>query len=195
MVSLQRKSRWKSITNIRLRHRNHVILSYIEVVFPFMGSLSLDRYHLYFLMILNETLTFLSLSNPVLQYALPKTCKNLQPPADTDYTALYISVIQRPTPWSSPRTAWNGLRKRTTRSSSSTHLADTSNRTRRLRRCCRWVLPPAAESPRPLSSPSWLPVFTIDRSHKSRIPIRSYSSWMPPSVRRVRRRPRLSRTR
>ena len=33
-----------------------------------MGSLSLDHYHFYFLMILNEKLTFLSLLNPILQY-------------------------------------------------------------------------------------------------------------------------------
>ena len=38
------------------------------VVFSFLGSLSLDCYHFDFLMILKETLTFLSLSNPVLQY-------------------------------------------------------------------------------------------------------------------------------
>ena len=41
------------------------VILYIGVVFPFMRSLSLDRYH--FLIILKETLTFLSLSNPVLQ--------------------------------------------------------------------------------------------------------------------------------
>ena len=33
-----------------------------------MGSLSLDCYHFYFLMILKETLTFQSISNLVLQY-------------------------------------------------------------------------------------------------------------------------------
>ena len=33
-----------------------------------MGSLSLDCYHSHSLMILKERLTFLSLSNPVLQY-------------------------------------------------------------------------------------------------------------------------------
>ena len=33
-----------------------------------MGSLSLDRYHFYFLMISKKVLTFLSLSNPVLPY-------------------------------------------------------------------------------------------------------------------------------
>ena len=40
---------------------------YIEVVFPFRGSLSLDRYHSYFVMILKKTQTFLCLKNPVLQ--------------------------------------------------------------------------------------------------------------------------------
>ena len=44
------------------------VMTYIGVVFSFMGSLSLDCYHFYLLMILKETLTFLSLSNPVLQY-------------------------------------------------------------------------------------------------------------------------------
>ena len=44
------------------------IVPYVGVVFSFMGLLSLDRYHVYLLMILKKTLTFLSLSNPVLQY-------------------------------------------------------------------------------------------------------------------------------
>ena len=44
------------------------LIRYIGVVFPFMGSLPLDRHHFYFMMILEETLKFLSLSNPVLQY-------------------------------------------------------------------------------------------------------------------------------
>ena len=44
------------------------IVPYIGVVFSSMESLSLDRYHFYFLMILKETLTFLSLSDPALQY-------------------------------------------------------------------------------------------------------------------------------
>ena len=44
------------------------IIPYIGVVFPFMGLLSLNCYHFYFLMILKETLTFLSLSYPVPQY-------------------------------------------------------------------------------------------------------------------------------
>ena len=35
-----------------------------------MGSLSLDRYHIYFWMILKVMLTSLSLSNPVLQYII-----------------------------------------------------------------------------------------------------------------------------
>ena len=43
------------------------IIPYIGVVFPFLRSLWLLCYHFYFLMSLNETLTFLSLSNPVLQ--------------------------------------------------------------------------------------------------------------------------------
>ena len=34
------------------------IIPYIGVVFPFIGSLSLDRSHFYFLMTLKETLTF-----------------------------------------------------------------------------------------------------------------------------------------
>ena len=42
-----------------------------------MGSLSLDRYHFYFLMILKETLTFLSLSNPVLQYCKHRNFSDL----------------------------------------------------------------------------------------------------------------------
>ena len=45
------------------------IIPYIGVVLPFKGSLSLDRYNFYFLMILKETLKFLLLSKPVLQYA------------------------------------------------------------------------------------------------------------------------------
>ena len=44
------------------------ILPYIGVVFPFMGSLSLGCHNSYFLMILKKPLTFLLLSNPVLQY-------------------------------------------------------------------------------------------------------------------------------
>ena len=43
------------------------IIPFVGVVFSFMGSLSLDHYHFYFLMVLKEMLTFLSLSNPVLQ--------------------------------------------------------------------------------------------------------------------------------
>ena len=43
------------------------IIPFIGVVFPLMGSLSLDRYHFYFLIILKETLTSLPLSNQVLQ--------------------------------------------------------------------------------------------------------------------------------
>ena len=45
------------------------VVTYIGVVFSFTGSLSLDRYHFLFLMILKELLIFLSLSTPVLQYA------------------------------------------------------------------------------------------------------------------------------
>ena len=44
------------------------IIPYMGVVYSFMGSLSLDRYHFEFLMILKETLIFLSLLNSVLQY-------------------------------------------------------------------------------------------------------------------------------
>ena len=44
-----------------------LIIPYIGVVFPLMRLISLDRYHLYFLMILKSVLTFLPLSNPVLQ--------------------------------------------------------------------------------------------------------------------------------
>ena len=43
---------------------------YIGVVFSFMGSLSLDRYHFYLLMTLKETLTYLSLRNLVLRYVI-----------------------------------------------------------------------------------------------------------------------------
>ena len=50
------------------------IITCIGVVFPFVGSLSLDRYHCYLLMILKETLTFLLLSNLVLQYC--NRCNN-----------------------------------------------------------------------------------------------------------------------
>ena len=45
------------------------IIPYIGGFFPFMRPLSLDRYQFYFLLILKETPKFLSLSNPVLQYA------------------------------------------------------------------------------------------------------------------------------
>mgnify|MGYP001794324743 CR=1 len=44
------------------------IMSYIGVVFSFMESQLLDRYHFDFLMILKERVTFLLLSKPVLQY-------------------------------------------------------------------------------------------------------------------------------
>ena len=40
-------------------------IPYIGVVFPFMGSLSLDRNNFSFAMILTETLTFLLLYDPV----------------------------------------------------------------------------------------------------------------------------------
>ena len=46
------------------------IIHYIGVVFSFMGPPSLDRYHFYFLKILKETLTFMSLSNPAPQYLM-----------------------------------------------------------------------------------------------------------------------------
>ena len=45
------------------------IILYIGVVLPFTGSLLLDRYHFDFLVILKEVITFLSISNPVLQYS------------------------------------------------------------------------------------------------------------------------------
>ena len=48
-----------------------LIITYVGVVFPFVGPLSLDRCNFYFLMILKKTLTFLSLSNPVLRYKFP----------------------------------------------------------------------------------------------------------------------------
>ena len=44
-------------------------IPYIGVILPFLRSLSLVRYHFDFLMSLNETLTFLSLSNPALEYS------------------------------------------------------------------------------------------------------------------------------
>ena len=44
------------------------IKPYTGVAFPFMGLLSLDCYHFDFLMILKEMLTFLLLSNLILQY-------------------------------------------------------------------------------------------------------------------------------
>ena len=56
------------IAIVEISYRNYT--HYIGVVFPFMGSLSLDRYHVYFFMILKETLTFLLLSNLVLQYCV-----------------------------------------------------------------------------------------------------------------------------
>ena len=46
------------------------IIRHIGVVFSFMRSLSLDCYNFDFLIILKETLTIMSLSNPVLQYRL-----------------------------------------------------------------------------------------------------------------------------
>ena len=45
------------------------MIPYIGVVFPFMASQWLDCYHFYFLTILKEALTFLSLINLVLQYS------------------------------------------------------------------------------------------------------------------------------
>ena len=55
---------------IRIHYRIYAHRTYIGVVFSLTGSLSFDRFdfYLYFLMILKETLTFLSLSNPVPQY-------------------------------------------------------------------------------------------------------------------------------
>ena len=44
------------------------------VVFPFMGSLMLDRYHFYFVMILMEMLTLLSLSNLLLYISGDTRC-------------------------------------------------------------------------------------------------------------------------
>ena len=49
------------------------IIPYIGIVFSFTGFIILDRYHFRFLMILKETLTFLSLSNPVHQYCIRVT--------------------------------------------------------------------------------------------------------------------------
>ena len=42
----------------------------IRVVFSFMGLLLLDHYHTDYWMILKETLTFLRLSNSILQYSM-----------------------------------------------------------------------------------------------------------------------------
>ena len=44
------------------------IIAYVGVVFSFMGSLLWHLYHFDFLVVLKETLTFLSLSNLVQQY-------------------------------------------------------------------------------------------------------------------------------
>ena len=44
----------------------------IGVAFSFVGSLSFDHRQFDFLMVLKETLTFLSLPNPVLQYSVAK---------------------------------------------------------------------------------------------------------------------------
>ena len=45
-----------------------LIITHIGVVFSFMGPLLLDCYYFHFLMSLKKRLTFLSLSNPVLQH-------------------------------------------------------------------------------------------------------------------------------
>ena len=67
-------SDWKSSLSLKFAIEITSITPYTGVVFSFMWSLSLDRYHFNFLMILNEMLAFLSLSNPVLQYlAFPAT--------------------------------------------------------------------------------------------------------------------------
>ena len=50
-----------------LANKITLVISYIGVVFSFMGLLSLDCCHFYFLMILKEMLKFLLLSNPVVQ--------------------------------------------------------------------------------------------------------------------------------
>ena len=42
---------------VGLYHRKPVV-TYLRAVFSFMGSLSLDHYHFYFLMTLKELLTF-----------------------------------------------------------------------------------------------------------------------------------------
>ena len=75
------------------------IICYIRVVFPFMGSLSLDRYRFYFLMILKETLIFLLLSNLVLQYlplylspSLTPFSPSLPPSLTTSLTSLSLPL-------------------------------------------------------------------------------------------------------
>lgn len=45
------------------------IIPCMGAVFPFVGSQSLDSYHLYFSMVSKETVTFLLLSNLALQYS------------------------------------------------------------------------------------------------------------------------------
>ena len=45
-----------------------LIITYIGVVFSFMRSVLLDRYHFDFGMSLNEMGGFLSLSNPILRF-------------------------------------------------------------------------------------------------------------------------------
>ena len=58
-----------------------LIIAYIGVVYPFMGSLSLDHYHFYFLMIFKEPLTFPLLSNLILQYISLTDCYDKTTPS------------------------------------------------------------------------------------------------------------------
>ena len=55
------------IAIIAICYRNYVHYTLYRSCLPINGLLSLDRYHFYFVMILKETLIFLSLSNPILQ--------------------------------------------------------------------------------------------------------------------------------
>ena len=62
------------ISIVGIRYRNYTITPYVGVVFSFMGSLALDCYHFYFLMILNQnaniSVTMKSGSTVVFRYSI-----------------------------------------------------------------------------------------------------------------------------
>ena len=63
-----------------------------------MGSLSLDRDYFCFLMILKETLTFLSLSNPILQHIYSPIDQLSHQPTLPSTNSSIPQLIHRPTP-------------------------------------------------------------------------------------------------